>query len=217
MLHLWYSYARSFIKVLYCRSTPIGLLQYSYWILQYSLLDYSSTSIGLLQYFYWITPVLLSESIKVLHEGQKDSGIWLPSNSIYYRKQTSRQRDLSVPFVNIIFIFKHAALHDAHEDTRHNDQHGEDAQHNHQHLRHEFPATLGCQRMSLENFRFVRSSISVMAARVMMGCMRTASRPIAIVHFMVVLVWSYPIYNIRCSRMFSYAYCIMLEAMLQRY
>ena len=52
MLPLWYSYARSFIKVLYCRSTPIGLLQYSYWILQYSLLDYSSTSIGLLQYFY---------------------------------------------------------------------------------------------------------------------------------------------------------------------
>ena len=40
-------------------STPIGLLQYS-------LLDYSSTCIGLLQYFYWITPVLLSESIKVL-------------------------------------------------------------------------------------------------------------------------------------------------------
>ena len=40
-------------------STSIGLLQYS-------LLDYSSTCIGLLQYFYRITPVLLSESIKVL-------------------------------------------------------------------------------------------------------------------------------------------------------
>ena len=53
----------------------IGLLQYfaqdysstSIGLLQYSLLDYSSTCIGLLQYFYWITPVLLSESIKVLH------------------------------------------------------------------------------------------------------------------------------------------------------
>ena len=32
MLPLWYSYARSFIKVLYCRSTPIGLLQYLHWI-----------------------------------------------------------------------------------------------------------------------------------------------------------------------------------------
>ena len=33
-------------------STPIGLLQYSYWITPVLLLDYSSTSIGLLQYFY---------------------------------------------------------------------------------------------------------------------------------------------------------------------
>ena len=38
-------------KVEYCRSTSIE-------VLQYSLLDYSSTPIGLLQYFYWITPVL---------------------------------------------------------------------------------------------------------------------------------------------------------------
>ena len=37
---------------MYCRSTPIELLQYS-------LLDYSSTCIGLLQYLHWITPVLL--------------------------------------------------------------------------------------------------------------------------------------------------------------
>ena len=35
-------------------------------ILTVLLLNYSSTSIGLLQYSYWITPVLLSESIKVL-------------------------------------------------------------------------------------------------------------------------------------------------------
>ena len=61
-------------KVEYCRSTSIEVLQYSLLdysstcigILQYSLLDYSSTCIGLLQYFYRITPVLLSESIKVL-------------------------------------------------------------------------------------------------------------------------------------------------------
>ena len=33
-------------------STPIGLLQYFYWITPVLLLDYSSTSIGLLQYFY---------------------------------------------------------------------------------------------------------------------------------------------------------------------
>lgn len=124
---------------------------------------------------------------------------------------------MSVPFVNIIFIFKHAALHDAHEDTRHNDQHGEDAQHNHQHLRYEFPATLGCQRMSLENFRFVRSLISVVAARVMMGSIRTASRPIAIVHFTVVLVSSPSyIYNKVKPNVFL-CLCIMLKAMLQRY
>ena len=35
-------------------------------ILTVLLLNYSSTPIGLLQYFYWITPVLLSKSIKVL-------------------------------------------------------------------------------------------------------------------------------------------------------
>ena len=45
MLPLWYSYARSFIKVLYCRSTPIGLLQYLHWITPVLLQDYSSTSI----------------------------------------------------------------------------------------------------------------------------------------------------------------------------
>lgn len=124
---------------------------------------------------------------------------------------------MSVPFVHIILIFKHADLHDAHEDTRRNDQHGEDAQHNHQHLRYDFPATLGCQRMSLENFRFVRSLISVVAARVMMGSIRTASRPIAIVHFTVVLVLSPSyIYNKVKPNVFL-CLCIMSKAMLQRY
>ena len=52
--------------------TAVLLLDYSstpYWITPVLALDYCSTSIGLLQYFYRITPVLLSESIKVLSDG----------------------------------------------------------------------------------------------------------------------------------------------------